>query len=313
MSLITTISNLFSKPEPKHQLGVSIGQKTITVCYLSESLEADYQKIELGTDFNQNLSADFVTKAVTDKLTKLSSELQTPSNCQIILPVSHYQIVQVDKPNVPDAEIAAALKWQVKDLVTVAVEDMIIDYFDGPILAGGAKLNVVCASKAYLTELVTNLTQDNINLKKISTEEFAFVSLVEKQDAAVLLVCQQPNEEIILIIVKKGKIYFHRRLRGFSQIGKQSEEELTMGTIDSLSLEIQRSTDYFERQLKQAPIKAIQVIVPIDNENILAEKLAQNTHIPVQLLALPESHHNQRKYAAAIGATLLDNLEKSFE
>lgn len=313
MSLITTISNLFSKPEPKHQLGMSIGQKAITVCYLSENLEADYQKIELGTDVNQNLSADLTTKTVTAKLAELSSGLQSPSNCQIIIPVSHYQIVQVDKPNVPDAEIAAALKWQIKDLVTIAVEDMIIDYFDGPTLAGGAKLNVVCASKAFLTELVGALTDDNIHLKKISTEEFAFASLVEKQDTAVLLVCQQPNEEIMLMIVKKGKVYFHRRLRGFAQIEKQSEQELTMGTIDSLSLEIQRSTDYFERQLKQAPIKAIQVIVPMDNENILVGKLAQNTHIPVQLLALPELHQNQRKHAAAIGATMLDNLENNFE
>lgn len=313
MSLITTLTNLFSKPEPKHQLGISIGQKAITVCSVSESLEIDYQKIELDTNFNQNTAVETATKAVTDKLAKLSSELQTPSQCQVIMPVSQYQIVQIDKPNVPESEIAAALKWQVKDLVTIAVEDMIIDYFDGPTLAGDAKVNVVCASKTFLTQLVNVLTEDELHLKTISTEEFAFASLVEKQDTAVLLVCQQPNEEIMLMIVKKGKVYFHRRLRGFAQIDKQSEQELVMGTIDSLSLEIQRSTDYFERQLKQAPIKAIQVIVPIANEDVLVDKLAQNTYIPVQLLALPELHQNQRKYAAAIGATLLANMEKSFE
>lgn len=313
MSLITTLTNLFSKPEAKHQVGISIGQKAITVCSVSENLEVDYQKIEFEASFNQNSAAEIATKAVIDKLAKFSSEFQIPSKCQIIMPVSQYQIVQIDKPNVPDAEIAAALKWQVKDLVTIPVEDMIIDYFDGPTIAGDAKLNVVCASKNYLTQLVSTLSEDELHLKTISTEEFAFASLVEKQGTAVLLVCQQPNEEIMLMIVKKGKVYFHRRLRGFAQIDKQSEQELAMGTIDSLSLEIQRSTDYFERQLKQAPIKAIQVIVPMANENILVEKLAQNTHIPVQLLVLPELHQAQRKYAAAIGATLLANMEKSFE
>ena len=314
MSLITTLSQLFSKPESKHQLGVSIGQSSLIFCYLSENSEITYQDLSLDLNLNQNLSAEAATKAVTDSLIKLSSEHQISASCQLVLPPSHYQIVQIDKPNVPDSEISAALKWQVKDLVTIAVDDMIVDYFDGPTLAGGnAKLNVVCASKSFLSAMVATINQSDINLKTISTEEFAFISLLPKQDDAVLMVCQQPNEEVVLLIVKKGKLYFHRRLRGFAQIDKKSEQELTMGVIDSLSLEIQRSLDYFERQLKQAPIKSIQVIVPMDNENYLIEKLAQNTHIAVQLLDLPEQHQGQRKFAAAIGASLLHTLEQNDE
>ncbi len=314
MSLITTLSQLFSKPASKHQLGVSIGQSAVMLCYLPENNETSYQEIPLELNLNQSLDSDTATKSVTDSLNKLSSVQNISGNCQLVLPASHYQIVQIDKPNVPVNEIAAALKWQVKDLVTIAVDDMIIDYFDGPTLAGGnTKLNVVCASKSFLAAMVTSINKNDISLKTISTEEFAFVSLLPKQNDAALLVCQQPNEEILLLIVKKGKLYFYRRLRGFTQIAQQSEQELAMGTVDSLSLEIQRSTDYFERQLKQAPIKSIQVIVPMVNEQYLVEKLAQNTHISVQLLVLPEQHQQQRKYAAAIGASLLHTLEQNDE
>jgi MSHA biogenesis protein MshI len=217
------------------------------------------------------------------------------------------QIVQVDKPNVPSAEINAALKWQVKDLVSISPDNMVLDYFDGPLLAGGIeKINVVCAPINELKEIVTATNNERAEITSITTEEFAFANLLALQSDACLLVCQQPNEEIVLLIVKEGKLYFHRRLRGFRQIANKTENELEMTVIDNLALEVQRSSDFFERQLKQAPIKEIKVLLPIDNEGFFARKLAENSHIPVTLLALPEAYQQHRGHAAAIGATMYE-------
>ncbi|MFT5815747.1 MAG: MSHA biogenesis protein MshI, partial [Psychroserpens sp.] len=119
----------------------------------------------------------------------------------------------------------------------------------------------------------------------------------------------QPNEEINLLIVKNGQLFFSRRLRGFAHIANKSEDELTMGIIDSLSLEIQRSTDYFERQLKQAPIKIIEILLPVEQEAFLASKLAENTNVEVKLFAMPETLENFRGSAVAIGATQLNFME----
>jgi len=124
-----------------------------------------------------------------------------------------------------------------------------------------------------------------------------------------LLVCQQPNEEINLLIVKNGQLFFSRRLRGFAQIAHKTEDELTMGVIDALSLEIQRSTDYFERQLKQAPIKAIEILLPVEQEAFLARKLAENTNVEVKLFAMPTSLESLRGSAVAVGATQLNFME----
>ena len=167
------------------------------------------------------------------------------------------------------------------------------------------------ASKKVLKETVESLASSAININTISTEEFAFMHLLPAQDDACLLICQQPEEEIIILIVKNGQLFFNRRLRGFSRIGIQNETELQLGTIDTLSLEIQRSTDYFERQLKQAPIKGIQLILPITTENFLAGKLAENTVAPVSLLTLPEGHEQHREFAVVIGAALLSQQELS--
>jgi MSHA biogenesis protein MshI len=211
----------------------------------------------------------------------------------------------VDKPNVPESEICAALKWQIKDLVTFTPDDMVLDYFDGPVLSGGGeKINVVCAVASELRNIVSATNKGNMILQSITTQEFAFSQLVAIQNDACLLVCQEPGEEIVILIVKQGQLYFHRRLRGFLHIAEKSDEELASNIIDNLSLEIQRSTDYFERQLKQAPIKELKVLIPIKSEAFFARKLAENTNVPVTLLALPEPYHEQREYAVALSAAI---------
>ena len=306
MSIIKSISNVFSKKQSSGQLGISLYQHALSFFYFDGNDQQRYQKIELDRG-NENSHAEILTTLIDKE--KLSG------TTQLILPVSQYQIVQIDKPNVPDNEIAAALKWQVKELVTFAPENMVVDYFDGPVASNGiSRINVVCASKIYLTEIMKSLDETNLALKNISTEEFAFASLLPVEDDATLLVCQQPNEEAILLIVKQGKLFFHRRLRGYTQLSTQTEEQLSMGSIDSLSLEIQRSTDYFERQLKHPPIKNIKVILPVNTENYIVQKLSENTNIPVSLLPLTlgnikNSEEPSREVACALGATQLTQWE----
>lgn len=165
---------------------------------------------------------------------------------------------------------------------------------------------MVCSPIDELKKIVNAVNQDGCEVTSITIAEFAFANLLPVENDASLLVCQQPNEEIVLLIVKQGKLYFHRRLRGFSQIAQKTEDELTLTAIDSLALEIQRSSDYFERQLKQAPIKDIKVLLPMKLESFFARKLAENSHMPVNLLVLPDAYQAHRQYACAIGATMTD-------
>jgi len=299
MSIITRIKNVFSKAKSADLIGVALRQQSIS--YFVKK-----------TDRNQCESIATNAHPIVKTLKYLVSTNSLSGQCHLVLSNAHSQIVQVDKPNVPDAELNAALKWQIKDLVSIAPENMVVDYFDGPILSGGhEKINVVCVAKNDLIELVTALNADELHVTSITTEEFAFASLLPLQQDAVLLVCQQPNEEVNLLIIKNGQLFFSRRLRGFAQIASKNEDELSMGMIDALSLEIQRSTDYFERQLKQAPIKAIEILIPADNEAFLARKLAENTNVEVKLFAMPATLENLRGSAAAIGATQLNFMGPS--
>jgi len=85
----------------------------------------------------------------------------------------------------------------------------------------------------------------------------------------------------VLNIVKNNQLYFTRRLKGFENLGSYSEKELSMGITESLCVQIQRSMDYFESQLRQSPVR--KVLLKLDTA--LAEKLASqiqdNMGLPV--------------------------------
>ncbi len=306
MSLLTRISQLFSKQQSNQILGIALQQGALTSCLLPEiQNSAKDEHVEMSQALCQNTAVNLSDFAKA--ITALHTDSPLTGQCHLVLNAQQSQIVQVDKPNVPANEIVAALKWQIKDLVSISPDNMVLDYFDSPLLSGGKeKINVVCAPLNELKKLVKAINKTGAEVASIVTEEFAFANLLPVQSEACLLVCQQPNEEITLLIVKQGQLYFHRRLRGFSQIAKKSEDELVMTMIDSLALEIQRSSDYFERQLKQAPIKKIKVLLPMASENFFARKLAENSHLPVDLLALPDAFLQHRTHAAAIGVTLLE-------
>ncbi len=292
MSFLTKFSKLFSKTEFPDTLGLSFRKDALS-CFV-QSNESEIKTSQVPVEQENYLSA---IESFCDKNEHIA-------NVHLVLSASQYQIVQVDKPNIPEEEINAALKWQIKDLVTIEPENMIVDYFSGPKLAGGGeKINVVCAKKQELMAYLS-MFDDELVVTSITTEEFAFAGLTPKQEQATLLLCQQPNEEVLILIIKDGHIYFNRRLRGFSQLGSKTREELDFGSIDSLSLEIQRSMDYFERQLKQPPIKEIQLLLPIKTESYIATKLAENTTASVNVLPLNEEVINNKAYAAAYGVVV---------
>ena len=112
--------------------------------------------------------------------------------------------------------------------------------------------------------------------------ELATCELLEPSDDAVMTLVQQKGQEICLNIVKQGNLYFSRRLRGYENLSTFNEQELQMGVGDNLSVEIQRSMDYFESQLKQAPVKKI--LLGLDSKHLdkVAEIMQQLTFMPVE-------------------------------
>jgi MSHA biogenesis protein MshI len=198
----------------------------------------------------------------------LVAELPAKTELCLILSSDRYQIVQVDKPAVQSAELLMALQFSVRELVNTPLEDVLLDYMDLPeqTQQGSAKVQVVVTSLSSLKGLCEELTAQKIKLTNIQPEEWLARNLLPKTDGALMLLTHQPTQEINLQIIRDQNILFSRKLRGFNRINQYDLSELQQGMLDNLLLEVQRSLDYYEGQLKQSPVREIYIQI---NNNAL--------------------------------------------
>ncbi|HEY0924435.1 PilN domain-containing protein [Rheinheimera pacifica] len=186
-----------------------------------------------------------------------------PASCalHLVLSAERYQLVQLDKPALAEHELLQALPWQIKDLVTIAPEDMVLDYIDLPGSTQQPKINVVVCSYAWLKQLTAVVDAAGLSVSSIQPEEWLLSHIFPVSAQATMLVVHQPEQEMLIQIIRDGQLYFSRRTRGFSHLHLNSETELREGTLERLLLELQRSMDYFESQLKQPPVRDIRVLM----------------------------------------------------
>ncbi len=215
-----------------------------------------------------------------------------------------YQFVEVDRPQVDEKEILQAIGWSVKELLKFPVENAIMDFLEKPAQATGQnKLNLVVAEDTPLKDIVAACNQQIGQLQLISVYEVVLRRLLEQSEQATLMLFQLPGQELLLQIIQDGKLYFARRLRGFNRLSQYTKDELSLGALDTIGLEIQRSTDYFESQLKQAPISNIVLCLDHQERDTIVESISSSFSLPVSWLALEnEDGESIADYALAIAA-----------
>lgn len=208
------------------------------------------------------------------------------AECHVALAQNWYQLLQIDRPDVKDDEINDSLVWPVKELMGFD-KPMVLDYFDLPVpLAGNKKVNVVAMPEDTIKEIVAGCIEANVRLESISVEELAHCALLPVMQEPVITLTQEAGEEIILNVVKDGHLYLSRRLKGFENLGSFSAEELRMGVLDSLCIQIQRSMDFFESQLRQAPVRKVMIRINAAQTAIILEQISQAVSAEVTELDL---------------------------
>ncbi|MFT4939359.1 MAG: MSHA biogenesis protein MshI [Paraglaciecola sp.] len=204
------------------------------------------------------------------------------TKCSVALSIGKYQILQVDKPEVEDSELSQALQWAVKEQLP-GQEELILDYFDYPASPPNArKLNVVALPKNEIIDICNGIRHTGLELQNIGIEELATCNLFCDSNDAVITLFQEVGGQICLNIVKNNQLFFSRRLRGYENLSSFSVAELQMAVGDSLSVEVQRSMDYFESQLRQAPVKKLYIYLDSAHQSTIAELMTQLTLMPVE-------------------------------
>ncbi|RUO75951.1 Type II secretory pathway component [Idiomarina seosinensis] len=181
---------------------------------------------------------------------------------ELVLGVRHYQAVAIDRPDLPEQDIASSLAFQLGELVELAPEDMITDYYELPYQASGHnKVVAVVAKKSELVDWVHAIINADWQLVLISVGELQLKKLHEPSATAVLCLYPVQNGGYIAQIYHQGQLCFSRGLRGLRSLDGYSKEEIELGAMEPMATELQRSMDYFESQLRQAPVKQIQLAI----------------------------------------------------
>lgn len=269
------IKRQFKKASKFHSLGVEIGVNDFHITTL-QKIKGKVHWVKQHSMSIDNWQEELKAYVEENNLTN--------TKCSVALSISKYQLLQLDRPAVEDTELISALQWSVKEQLFSEFE-LAIDYFEPPVLASNVKkINVVAISENDIIGIRNGILKAGLNLDTIGVEELAICNLVEFSEDAVIILKQEDGGQLGLSIVKRNQLFFSRRLRGYESLENLSREELQMGVVDNLSLEIQRSMDYFESQMRQAPVKKVYLSLDTIHQKALEEMIKEVMFISVEKL-----------------------------
>jgi len=206
----------------------------------------------------------------------------------VVLGASLYQSVTLERPKLPAEEIAAGLRYSLRDLVNLAPQDIIADYYDLPVqLPGQDKIVAVVADRQLLIPVLDYLHTLTENLLAVATEEQAVAQLFSTQSDPAVVVYQAPAQAALMQVYRERALQVNRSVRTLDSLRQLTAEEITMGGLQPLSVEVQRSADYFERQLRQRPVKQVILAFSHNHKNTVAEQLQTDLGLEVRWANYP--------------------------
>lgn len=207
----------------------------------------------------------------------------------LVLGSGLYQSVILDRPNLPEEEIATSLRYNLRDLVEFEPEDCIADYYELPVqLPGQNKINAIAASKKQLETVLQAVHEVSDNVRAIIAEEQAVTEMFAALTEPTVVVYQQPQQPALLQVYREGILQVNRSVRALEKMSELSIEEVRMGGLQPLSVEIQRSADYFERQLRQRPVTDVVLAMAITKHDDVLASLHEDLGLTVNWATYPE-------------------------
>ncbi len=247
-----------------------------------------------------------------------------------VLTPDEYQLALVEAPEVPPAELRAAMRWRLKDTIDFRVEDAVIDVFDVPDQnrgGHGRMMYAVAARQSAVSRhagaLAGTSSFDVIDVPELCLRNLA--ALLPAAAAGVALL-HLGETRASIVLVRGRTFYLARQMElaagkaaganrsGPDEAGRADAGHLEGGRVDAgaVVLELQRSLDYYERHFDQPPITRIAVSPAGHRAAELARELGRETGFEVMTLdlnallscATPIAPQSQAACLLAVGAAL---------
>ena len=211
--------------------------------------------------------------------------------CSTLLAPGDYQMLLVDAPNVPHAELKTAIRWRIKDLIDYRVDDATVDVLEVPRNpAGGERAHsmyAVTARNDVIQSCIGRFEAAHIPLTVIDIEETAqrnVAALFERDERGLALLHLGEGQGLLTINYKQELVLARRIEAGMRALlagsGAAREEQL-----QRILLELQRTFDHFDRQFAYVPVSKL-MLAPGLSDSGLLEYLAANLDMPVERVHL---------------------------
>ena len=240
------------------------------------------------------------------------------SHISSVLPDGGYQLLLIEVPNVPADEVNEAVRWQIKDLLDYPAAETAIEVFDMPGQKNAGDKNMAYAVATRRSDIQDHIqlihgagfTPEVINIPELCVRN---VAVQLPQDASGVAFLHLHEDHGTLTVSKQGVLYLIRRLqKGRREVVSASADDFTRAEmISTLSLEIQRSLDYYESHFDCGQLTEL-VLSPGSDVDGLAESLNEQLGLTVNQLDLGQlfdmqsavSLEEQGDCLIAIGAAL---------
>lgn len=258
-------------------VGLTFSERHIHAVSLKKKNKQWFVDNTTDSDIVENQPIAKQLEAVVTSVTRGASAVH------VLLPAKFYQAVQVEKPELEEQEIIQSLPWTVKELVQIKPQNMVVDYIDYAIDAPnqGKKITAYICDKTKLQPIVDAFQgSEQAHLQSLGIKELAVTNMLPNDGVARMVVFQEAGQEPRVLIVRDGLLLLSRQLRGFKALEQSADEHTIEQLAETLGLEIQRSLDFFESQLKQPPVKDVALYCTYNTE-LLIDKLKTTQFLPV--------------------------------
>lgn len=258
----------------------------------------------------------------TEALVRLAKDWQGRSHAYTTaLDSASYQFLPVEAPNVPAAELKAAISWTVTDMIDFRNEEATIDVLSIPFPKDSPQrarsMYAVVARTELTNEVHRRFEGARLPLKVIDVPEMAqrnIAALVEPDGRAIALISSDAGGSL-LTISSNGELFLTRRISVSLPQIRTDDPDHRIHYQERVALEIQRSIDHFHRQFAWLSVAKLLIAPMGDSDSGLIAVLSDNLDIdvgplelnevldftPVPELAMPEM---QNKYFMALGLAL---------
>lgn len=274
------------RQKSKQQVGVSFTDMHVSAVALTHDGLGGKPIVSLAAIEQVPLQETSVLKHFVTK-----NDLKT-FPCNVTLNVDQYQMLQVERPNMPDSEVKPALRWKIKELLDFSIEQAIVDGVDIPVDPAYTNrqqlMLAICARKTTVANVGNHLVDAGFNLKTIDVHALVqrnIAQLLEHEERALVTVSVLPRG-CLITFTAKGELY-HARLIELDKDFLNDRTDLFRTNFDKLVLELQRSLDSFDRQFPYLSLNRM-VIAPVANREQLVSGLSTSLYVPVNTFDLED-------------------------